>query len=93
MPTDNTYGKQTLLSGTRQDIVLTTPTVGVVGDISQKALAVNSGERFGVAIGAALSNAAAVLTKDYAINLISLVGHQWFHQNQHLLMLSSFQKY
>lgn len=77
LPADNTYGKQTLLSGTRQDLVLTTPAVAAVADISQKnlsAVMVNSGDRFGAAIGANLSAAAAVLTEDYAINLISLVG-------------------
>lgn len=77
LPTDNTYGKQTLLAGTRQDLVLTTPTVAAVADISQKnlsAIMVNSGDRIGVAVGAALSAANAVLTEDYAINLISLVG-------------------
>lgn len=77
LPADNTYGKQTLLAGTRQDLVLTTPNVGAVADISQKnlsAVAVNSGDRFGVAVGGALTAATTVLTEDYAINLISLVG-------------------
>ena len=68
-PTDATYGKQTMLCGTRSDLVLGSTTTLSVNQI-------NSGERFGAVSNApfALSAAAAVLSDTYCLNLISLIG-------------------
>ena len=75
-PTDATFGKQTMLSGTRSDTVLTTPTVTAVADISVKALPsyqVNSGERIGGDLSALTAND-GTLSDTYCLNLVSLVG-------------------
>ena len=75
-PTDSTYGKETMLCGTRSDLVVTTPTVAAVADISAKAMPayqINSGERVG-GDRVALAAANAVLTEVYCLNLLSLIG-------------------
>lgn len=73
LPTDNTYGKQNILAGTRADYVLTTAGA-IAGATTVSVSAVNSGDRFGVNNQAVFSAAGAVLSTDYCLNLISLVG-------------------
>ena len=76
-PTDATYGKLSVLSGTRSDVVLTTPTVAAVADISQKnlpAFQANSGERIGGPLSAVTAANATTAAETFCLNLVSLLG-------------------
>ena len=67
MSTDSTYGKFSLLAGTRNDLVVNTP--------NNSALQVKSGRRFGSSNGSASGVAiSTTLNETYCLNLISLVG-------------------
>jgi hypothetical protein len=88
MPSDATYGKYNVLSGTRSDLVVKIPTIALAAadtaaavkvvldaTISAKGLPinqVNSGDRIDAA--GAYSGAAAVPAVTYCLSLVSLVG-------------------
>lgn len=75
-PSDATYGKQTMLSGTRSDLVTTTPTTAAYADISAKAMPsyqINSGERIGGDLTTLTANGGTI-SDTYCLNLVSLVG-------------------
>jgi len=78
-PTDAVYGKQNILSGTRTDLAVRTPTVAAVADISLKtmsAVQANSGERLQVSATstALIASGASTDNYTYCLNLVSLVG-------------------
>lgn len=71
LPTDNVYGKQTLLSGCRADLV------GVQRAAAADKITVasiNSGERIGAESGDGLTAAGATVSATYCLNLISILG-------------------
>jgi hypothetical protein len=69
MSTDATYGKYNILSGTRNDLVVTTPaSITSVNYLS--ATQTNSGEL----IASNLATTVTSTTRNYCLNLISLVG-------------------
>ena len=73
--TPSAYGKYNILAGTRNDLVVTTPTVAAYADISAKPMScnqVNSGARFNGY--ATLTTNTAAPTQTYCLNLISLCG-------------------
>ena len=82
-PTDATYGKQSILAGTRSDTVVSFPTIAVAADATNITTAlnaarfpsyqVNSGERVGGDRLTLVANGGTV-SETYCINLLSLVG-------------------
>ena len=77
---DATYGKHSILSGTRNDLVVTFPTVADTdfttggakwSGLRLPVLQVNSGYRIS---GNAVIASAATCSQTFAINLISLIG-------------------
>ena len=74
LPGDNVYGKQTLLAGTRTDLVVNaTPQAAYTQNSYQPCYQVNSGERIG-GDRTALTGNGNTVTDTYCLNLISLVG-------------------
>jgi len=80
VPSDGTYGKHNILSGTRNDLVVTMPAIVVadltalpqkISGIRLSANQVNSGYRIS---GDGLVASGTAKTQTFAINLISLVG-------------------
>jgi len=82
-PTDATFGKQSLLAGTRTDTVVSFPAITPAADATAITTAlnaarfpsyqVNSGERIGGDLKA-FTGAAGTVTETYSLNLLSLVG-------------------
>jgi hypothetical protein len=86
MPTDATYGKYSLLCGTRQDLVFKCPIIDTTGGTAANIVTalgdfdgngysvnqVNSGERIGG--DGALLAAAGTVSATYCLSLVSLVG-------------------
>ena len=74
--TDASYGKYNILCGTRNDLIVTTPTVTAVADISAKSLSanqINSGDAI-VKVADALAASTDTTAITYCLNLISLLG-------------------
>ena len=80
VPSDATYGKHNILSGTRNDLVVTMPAIVVadltavppkISDIRLSANQVNSGYRIS---GDGLVASGTTKSKTFALNLISLIG-------------------
>jgi len=72
VPTDATYGKFNVTSGTRSDLVTQIPTATAFGDLSNKYLSceqVNSGDLIASYIGSG-----TYVNYTYCLNLISLIG-------------------
>jgi len=65
-PSDATYGKLTVTSGTRSDLVLNAATFAV----NQ----INCGERLGGPVQALTGNGGLVANETYCLNLVSIVG-------------------
>jgi len=72
-PTDAIQGKQTMLSGTRSDMTLTTSAAGYVQNAVLPVYSINSGERIGGDLKAVTATNATI-TETYCLNLISLIG-------------------
>jgi len=72
-PTDATYGKMSMLAGTRTDLTVTSAQAAYAQNSVYSAVQTNSGERVGGAPAALLGNAGTV-NDTYCVNLISLVG-------------------
>jgi hypothetical protein len=86
IPTDSTYGKLSLLEGTRPDMIATTPTfvagdVGagadIVATLSNKNIrvqSISSGDVLRRGAGTVLADTQATDVQTYCLNLVSLVG-------------------
>ena len=72
-PTDATQGKQTMLTGTRSDMVLTTSAAAYVQNAALPVYSINSGERIG-GDQKAVTATNGTISEVYCLNLISLIG-------------------